>query len=334
MARYNLKYTGEKIDELLTKVDTTDIYPYLETTDTTLLIEPNTYYDLGIPSNTTININLKPSTIEGVQEYMFEIQTDAEDITLLMDSDLVWKETDGTTISSGEITLARNKIYQFDIVNNKGLIASFDNPSLASPVVVENNGLLSWSAVPHATSYEPYVNSVGKGEQITLNYNISNDEETHTTLATPTITSVNPINNGIAINFNTVSNATSYIVKCDNEVTPASPFGSGVMLVNGITHGQTHTFQIKASSNQQSSLEYYIEAQGIGYQKSQSTIGTYNYNTYTDSAYSTEYTEVIPYFIVKSLTNLTASGATSIQPNNTATVTLVANTGYILPDII
>ena len=117
---YKSKYKGVEIDAALDKVN--EIYekvdiPIVIASSNVMALDPNIYYKFsGALSSVQISLNAGDADI--LNQYIFEFTTAAGGCTLMVPSDIKWKDNQVPIISA-------NKTYQISIVNNCAICAEF-----------------------------------------------------------------------------------------------------------------------------------------------------------------------------------------------------------------
>lgn len=234
-------------------------------------IEPNCYYNLGPRANTNFTLNMVEGNVGICNEYMFDLFLDENECTITTDSAIQWQEADGVTNENNVLTLEGKYTYQFDIVNNLGLISRFANKKLAFPTnFILSGTVLSWDAVENAEAYtvvlneqsvyitatsidlSAYITATGS-YTITVTANSSyytDSTSTYTyviseTLATPTNLVMSDAG---SLSWDTVTNATSYTVTCVELATTSSVTTNlcDVTTAFTLTSGTTYTFTVQA----------------------------------------------------------------------------------------
>lgn len=237
----------------------------------TYTLAPNTYYKFGNPALTSLTISLSGGTSGIVNEHMFEVFTDEGNVTVSSPEGISWQVSDGVTNENNVLTLEGKHTYQFDILNNVGLIVRVPNKSLDAPSnFVLNGTTLSWGAVENAESYDVTVNgttvnitstSVNLANYVTAtgSYTVEvlakssyyiDTKGTYTyviseTLATPTNLVVNDSG---SLSWDTVTGAKSYTVTCVELATTKSVTTNLCALTSNftLTSGTTYTFTVQA----------------------------------------------------------------------------------------
>ena len=113
---YNSKYTGQQVEEILDKANSSTQYPVVTSSASSISMNPNTYYRVTQSlSSLTISFNAATdNTI--VNEYLIEFLCGG---TISVPSTIVW--------ASGKVpTFEVGKTYLLSVVNNLGLIAKFE----------------------------------------------------------------------------------------------------------------------------------------------------------------------------------------------------------------
>ena len=296
---------------------------------------PNTYYDFGSRDSGSLSITLGTSIANILNEYMFEIVADENDFTLNTPSDIIWKDNAKVTNSSNALTLSGKNTYQFSIVNKKGIIADFANPTLATPTLTISGSTLSWGAITNAEKYQVTTDTTARSEQTTTSLNISSYYPTLGTLNAPLLshssTSVGTSTSNVTLSWAAVTNATGYKLTRSGASSATSTVSGTSTTVSSLTNGSTYNFVLTAQNNQTVSCK--VTAKSKYYIDSTSSAVSYTYAKYNESNNSNTVSITIPY----SITTGTVSGGTltntssGIAPSGSTTVTISPNSGYTYP---
>ena len=328
----------------ITQLKKSPISLVTDTSSTSKTIKPNIYYDFGGRNGGTLTITLDTAYANLLNEYMFEILADENNFTLTTPSDIIWSENEHVTNSSNVLTLEAKYSYQFSIVNKRGLIVAFENGKLTTPTVSISNGVLSWSSIANAESYDVTHNGTTHNTSSTTfdlkTYHAPNG--TLTTPATLTSSTVIKTQGDTTSTLQITCSASSGSYSSDDidhfeiyyngtTVTTTGTSSKSISVPNGNTY--TITTKAIAKSN---TITATVKAKSTKFTDSDSsTSKSYTYKVKNDSATSSAYSITIPYTIAFSLTNITkTSGSTTILPNGSANIVISANSGYELPSSI
>ena len=271
--KYNIHnyITEEYIKEVLSKVATKEYIEEIDETINNLEIEPNKYYNI-VSRNTDLTIVFKNVENDSVSEFMGQIYIDEpNECVVNFPEGIRWKVDNNSVLNEdGSITLSPKFTYIFSILNNLGLMSSFENESLGDVILSLNNTTLSWDAVENADGYEVYcdnelvskttetfveisnyVNEIGRTYTIkvvaissVLTDSLSTIEYTFTVqLSTP----INLIlNDSGVLSWDMVENATAYKIYDDNLTDKGSTIENYIDLNQKISRAGVHHICVKA----------------------------------------------------------------------------------------
>ena len=170
-------------------------------------VDYNKYYVFEEITHSQFTLSIGTQKEGVVNELMGEIRLDENPLEVQFTQPIRWNENDKVEKNGNYLKLSEKHIHIYSVINGLGLITSFENPALATPInLVLNDDQLSWDPVENVDYYK-------------VMYNLNNPTMT----ITPTNVLVETESTSIDLTLydilKSVNHFSFYIKACSNKYT-------------------------------------------------------------------------------------------------------------------